>query len=457
MTNGTVKQFLKTYIIPLLIIFLTILIIFSLTITKIETPENIINILNILIQTIIAVLAIMIGIIFIIIQYNAQQYSPRNISKIVLFSIDTLFMISLYLIMICIGFIFIANINVNLDNDNLIIYLNIYSALSISIIILDFFYFKRITELMEPDIIINEFYKATLKNQDEFVCDITNSYLENKIDYPRNIPISKDILIPFINAIEMSFTKNDLATITVGLDKFNKLIKEFYDKKITNNQAVAISQYFGLHITRIFEKVETYNEDDVYDDIFRINLNLIKENSDRNFYEAFKWSMITYYYLCTFIKNNESDYPLRCAIIHIEKMLELNNIYKKKQLDLFLNLVNYISEIVKGEDVFQEPMEKYLKGMKTKRGSVKRIYELCAKNVSNLDDSTIVTYLYNIIERVVMTNNDLINKEISSLSNIIFKNKDNEHRVQLIMQLRKKVRNKNGNENKYYEEIFQKI
>ena len=195
MFRSELKEFLINYIAPFIVV--STIIYFALHfILDLTNTINILNIILIIIQSSIAIIAILSGVLFVMIQYIGQQYSPRILLKTILLSHDTIFMVFLHIVIICWGFSVVSNTTL-ITNHKIMI--NIYLSIPFAAFILIFFYFYRITKLVQPNFIMDRVFYGNYRNRKKFIKNMKEFLLKDRVQYPRNIPSDKDLLMHLIN------------------------------------------------------------------------------------------------------------------------------------------------------------------------------------------------------------------------------------------------------------------
>ena len=270
-----------------------------------------------------------------------------------------------------------------------------------------------------------------------FLSNITTLYKNDIVRYPLNITTEYDLLVPLFNITERAMTNHDLSTVMDALKKLEGIIESFYSiPNMTQDNAVALTQYMGMHLTRMVEIIPTIHEDDIYQDIFKIQNLLVIKNSENKFFEAYKWCMVTYYYTLKLIKQEESDYPLRIAIFNVSKLVDLKKIYDEEQLPLFIDLLNYLACITTApEETFApEPLEQWLMGMKSKKEAVINIYtQLCEKMGNASKAPLIEIYLQKLFERLILFKDFFIKEQIKNHIETIMKYQNKESKEEILL------------------------
>jgi hypothetical protein len=367
---------------------------------------------------------------------------------------DTIFIAGAYLFSICFGIILLGN--TWLIRDSFVIMLlgntwpikntviiNAFISLSVTTISLALFYLNRLIFLIRPEVVISMICKNIRKKIGFSLSSITNYYKADPIRYPLNIPPEDDMWVPLFNIVEGALASHDLATIMGALKELEKLLEDAYScANMTEDAAVALTQYICMHLTRLTEMIPALHEDDVYQDIFKIQNLLVIKNSENGFFEAYKWSMITYYYCLKFIKQEESDYPLRIAIFNISKLVELETTYNEKQLPLFLDTLNYLSSITptSEERSFQEPMEQWLMGMKSKNEAIVDLHRrICERIKKTKRLSLIRIYIQKLFERFISFEEFVLKDQTSELLAVLLKDQDKKNGDMILSECLDKV------------------
>ena len=426
------ESLIKNYIIPFFVwfSFLMLLLHFFFQDYSIDNTRTVIGIL---ISANIAILALVFGILFIIVQFTGEQYSPRTIAMVIFKSPYTIFIIGANLFSICFGIILLGN-KLIIGNPKIF---NIFVSLSITVISSAFFFLNRLTYLIRPDYVTSVITKEIGRYLKPFLSNITTLYKNDIVRYPLNITTEYDLLVPLFNITERAMTNHDLSTVMDALKKLEGIIESFYSiPNMTQDNAVALTQYMGMHLTRMVEIIPTIHEDDIYQDIFKIQNLLVIKNSENKFFEAYKWCMVTYYYTLKLIKQEESDYPLRIAIFNVSKLVDLKKIYDEEQLPLFIDLLNYLACITTApEETFApEPLEQWLMGMKSKKEAVINIYtQLCEKMGNASKAPLIEIYLQKLFERLILFKDFFIKEQIKNHIETIMKYQNKESKEEILL------------------------
>jgi len=426
------ESLIKNYIIPFFVGFSLLMLLLHFFFQD-YSIDNTRTVIGILISANIAILALVFGILFIIVQFTGEQYSPRTIAMVIFKSPYTIFIIGANLFSICFGIILLGN-KLIIGNPKIF---NIFVSLSITVISSAFFFLNRLTYLIRPDYVTSVITKEIGRYLKPFLSNITTLYKNDIVRYPLNITTEYDLLVPLFNITERAMTNHDLSTVMDALKKLEGIIESFYSiPNMTQDNAVALTQYMGMHLTRMVEIIPTIHEDDIYQDIFKIQNLLVIKNSENKFFEAYKWCMVTYYYTLKLIKQEESDYPLRIAIFNVSKLVDLKKIYDEEQLPLFIDLLNYLACITTApEETFApEPLEQWLMGMKSKKEAVINIYtQLCEKMGNASKAPLIEIYLQKLFERLILFKDFFIKEQIKNHIETIMKYQNKESKEEILL------------------------
>lgn len=434
----------KNYIIPLIVVFALLMVLLNFTF---KDYSNIEDLAGILVQSIITILVLLVGALFVIVQFAAQRYSPRNLARLILRFPESMFIIFTYFLITLFGILLLGNTSVlktgvgtiplgdtvALKSGAVLIY-DAFISLCVTLVVLSFIFMYRLTSLIRPDSIASKLSGQVKKKGGIFISALGKHYRSDPVRYPLNIPPNDDVLVPLFNILEGSMTSHDLATINIVLTEIEDVIRHSYSNlNMTEDESVALTQYLGMHLTRITEMVPDVHEDDIYQPIFKIQNLLVTESSKQGFFEAYKWVMITYYYILRFVsrQQEESDYPIRSAIHYASNLVDVKQIYSEELLPAFLDLLNYLSSIVdtSGERQFKEPMEASLMGMASKSEGVLSLHKQVCARIAQLGKTTLAKiYLQKLLERLVFFEGFVLGAQLEALTEEVLRGQEMESR-----------------------------
>ncbi len=366
---------------------------------------NSVDIVKSLIPDAISLLALMSGALFLVIQFTAERYSPRALSNVILRSPNIILVMLGYIICICFGLTLLGNrpiIGIDLG-------VSVFVSLQITLIILTLYVLIRLPSFLRPERVALALSAQLRSKRKQFLSIIAGYYRNDRVRYPRNIMSEDDYLIPILNMVEGALASHDLASLTAILGYLEELLGYYLlAPTMTQDEAVALAQYFGMHLTRLTEMIPASREDDFYQDIFRAQNLMIKTFSERGFFEAYKWCMITFYYTTMFTLQERSDYPVRIVLHSFSDLICWTSLYEENQFTLFLDLLNYISCQIYQQEVpkFQEPMDQWLMGMDTTSGAILSFHkQVCEKITESKNQILASTYVLKLLERFVVFEN----------------------------------------------------
>ena len=392
------------------------------------------NLVNTLVTANIAVLTILVGVLFVVIQFAAQRYSPRVVARLILTSFDSIFIMGTYLFSITLGLVLVAS------GSSEYFFILAFISLSFSLLILNVFFLYRLTSLISPYSVLVKIEKDIMKDSLKFIEILTRHYQNDRVQYPRNIPITDDYLIPVLNVIENAMSTNDLATITEGMNSLFQLNEYFFTLDLTSEAAIAIVQYMGLCLTRMSERIPIIGEDDMYHDVLKIQNLLAIRSSQLDFSEAYKWVMITSYYIIKFMEDDVSDYSLRTAIVYMRLFCEEESIYRRTYFEIFLDLLNFLTTKIDVESEFNEPIEKWLMGMESKAEGILNLHKHVCQKIAS-DESMIKVYLKKLVERLLLIDEFILSRSLIEISEVLFQQLDQRMRNQIVSSVINEVMN----------------